>query len=92
MKDRDHPFFRPLWRRVGIVAFCCAWAAFEFYNKEQFWGTMAAAMAAYGAWVYLLNYKEAPKEPETLPDGDAGAPAAGAPGDEATDRPVDRKD
>ncbi|TIM59821.1 MAG: DUF3329 domain-containing protein, partial [Mesorhizobium sp.] len=26
MKDSEHPFFRPLWRRVAIVAVCLVWA------------------------------------------------------------------
>ena len=26
MKDVDHPFFRPLWRRIALVAVCLGWA------------------------------------------------------------------
>ena len=56
MKDSDHPFFRPLWRRVTLVVFCAAWAVFEFWNGQAFWGTLAGGMAAYGAWEFLWNY------------------------------------
>ncbi|RVD46526.1 DUF3329 domain-containing protein, partial [Mesorhizobium sp. M8A.F.Ca.ET.023.02.2.1] len=26
MKDYEHPFFRPLWRRVAVVAVCVIWS------------------------------------------------------------------
>ena len=57
MKDAEHVFFRPLWRRIGLVVFCAGWAAFEFWNGQAFWGTLAAGMAAYAAGVFLINYK-----------------------------------
>ena len=56
MKDSEHPFFRPLWRRIVLVVFCAAWAVFEFWNGQAFWGTLAVGMAAYGAWEFLWNY------------------------------------
>lgn len=56
-KDRDHPFFRPLWRRVAIVAFCAVWAAWEFHNREMFWAVLVGAMAVYGAWTFLIAYE-----------------------------------
>ena len=61
MKDAEHPFFRPLWRRIALVAFCAAWCALEFWNGQPFWGTLAGGMAAYGAWEFLLKYS--PKDP-----------------------------
>jgi hypothetical protein len=60
MKDSEHPFFRPRWRRIVLVVFCAAWAVFEFWNGQAFWGTLAVGMAAYGAWEFLWNY--APKD------------------------------
>ena len=56
MKDAEHPFFRPLWRRIALVVFCAGWAAFEFWNGQAFWGTLVAGMAAYAAWIFLINY------------------------------------
>jgi hypothetical protein len=57
MRDAEHPFFRPLWRRVAIVALCAAWTAFEYWNGETMWATLVGAITAYGAWVFLLTYK-----------------------------------
>ena len=54
----DHPFLRPLWRRVAIVAFCSGWSLFEWiYVGDAFWGTLTAAVAAYAAWIYLWTYR-----------------------------------
>ena len=57
MKDAEHPFFRPLWRRIALVAICAGWTAFEAWNGDGFWLALAGGMTAYGAWVFLLNYK-----------------------------------
>jgi hypothetical protein len=59
MRDADHPFFRPLWRRIAIVAVCAAWTTFEFATQQPFWGTIAAGMTAYAVWTYLWIYKPA---------------------------------
>lgn len=56
MKDRDHPFFRPLYRRVLVTLFCAAWAAWEFYNGERLWAYITMGLAAYSAWVFLFTY------------------------------------
>lgn len=57
IQDQNHPFFRPLWRRIAIVVFCAAWSVFEFVTGSGFWGTLAGGMAAYGAWQFLITYK-----------------------------------
>lgn len=57
MKDNEHPFFRPLWRRVLIVAICIAWSIFEFVTNAPFWGTLALGFAAYGVWQFFITYQ-----------------------------------
>ncbi|TIT56050.1 MAG: DUF3329 domain-containing protein, partial [Mesorhizobium sp.] len=37
MKDYEHPFFRPLWRRIAVVAVCLAWSVIEFASGTPFW-------------------------------------------------------
>jgi hypothetical protein len=58
VKDKDHPFFRPLWRRVAVVVLCAAWSGWEFSYGEEFWGMMALAMTVYAGWTYLWTYRE----------------------------------
>ena len=69
MKDSEHPFFRPLWRRIAVVAFCAAWTAWELWIADPMWATIAGGMTAYAAWAFLLTYKAPP---------DAAGPAQGA--------------
>jgi hypothetical protein len=57
MKDHDHPFLRPLWRRIALVVVCLGWAALEFFGGSPTWMMIALAFAAYGAWQYLYLYK-----------------------------------
>lgn len=63
MKDSEHPFFRPLWRRVAIVAVCVVWAILEFASGSPFWGTIGFGFAAYAVWQFLLNYKPVDEGP-----------------------------
>jgi hypothetical protein len=56
MKDRDHPFFRPLYRRILVTLFCAVWAAWEVYNGERMWAYITMGITAYAAWVYLITY------------------------------------
>lgn len=64
MKDHEHPFFRPLWRRVAVVAVCVAWAIFEFSTGATGWAMIAAAFAAYAIWQFFFLYK--PVDPESV--------------------------
>jgi hypothetical protein len=58
--DQNHPFYRPLWRRVAIVASTVAWLAFEsLYGGSGLWVGLAAATCAYCIWTFLITF---PKE------------------------------
>jgi len=63
VSNNNNPvWLKPLWRRVAIVAFCAAWAAFELYMGSPGWAAIAGGMALYGAWMYLYDWKD-PEEP-----------------------------
>lgn len=66
MKDYEHPFFRPLWRRVAVVVVCMAWSIFEFATGAPFWGTIAAGFAIYAVWQFFYLYK--PVDPAAPPE------------------------
>ncbi|MGB3387497.1 MAG: DUF3329 domain-containing protein [Pseudaminobacter sp.] len=55
-KDNEHPFFRPLWRRIAVVAVCIAWAGVEIAAGERIWALVASAAACYAVWQLLLRY------------------------------------
>ena len=60
--SNNHPFLQPLWRRVALVAFCFVWAAVELWHGEQMWALISAGLGAYGAWIFLINYKPDPAQ------------------------------
>ena len=59
MKDYEHPFFRPLWRRVAVVAVCVIWSIIEFATGTPFWGVIALGFAGYAVWQFFYLYKPA---------------------------------
>ena len=59
--DSNHPFFKPLWRRVLIVGSCLVWSGFEWWNGEQLWGAITLAIAAYGIFALFINYRAPPE-------------------------------
>ncbi len=54
--DVNHPFFLPYWRRIAVVAFCVAWALFEWITLSPFWGILASALAIYTYWALILTF------------------------------------
>ncbi|TGV63450.1 DUF3329 domain-containing protein, partial [Mesorhizobium sp. M00.F.Ca.ET.149.01.1.1] len=41
MKDYEHPFFRPLWRRIVVLAVCLLWSVTAFASGTPLWGVNA---------------------------------------------------
>jgi hypothetical protein len=55
--DRDHPFYKPLWRRVVLVGVLAGWVAFEiFVTKEPMWITVSLGLLAISVWLFLLTW------------------------------------
>ncbi|QPC86169.1 DUF3329 domain-containing protein [Mesorhizobium sp. NBSH29] len=65
MAHEDHKFLRPLYRRILLVVFCAGWTVFELTMGQGMWAAIAGGMTAYGAWLFLIDYKpERAKPPE----------------------------
>ena len=58
--DPSHPFFRPAWRRYGIVAICFLWATFELSQDNTIWAYLFAGIGGYLAFNLIFAY---PKDP-----------------------------
>lgn len=54
--ETDHPFFKPLWIRVLIVAFCVAWGVFEFIGNAPFWGVLFLGMGVIAFWGFFIDF------------------------------------
>jgi hypothetical protein len=61
--EPGHPFYKPLWRRIAIVAVCALWLIFEVViSKSSLWMVIAGALLIYTGWTLLFAWKdEAPK-------------------------------
>lgn len=52
-----HPFYKPFWRRVVIVATTALWVAFELiYSQSPFWSVLAVATFLFCVWNFLITY------------------------------------
>ena len=56
MFDLDHPFFKPLWLRVLVVAVALGWALVEFASGSPFWGILFGAIGAYAAYKFFVDF------------------------------------
>ena len=52
----QHPFFKPKWRRVALVALCLGWGAFELYHQAAFWMFMFWGIGGYCAYEFFFNF------------------------------------
>ena len=60
--DLQHPFFRPLWRRVVITAICLLWGLFEFAQGAPVWGVLFLGLGAICAWEFFVAFD--PRTPD----------------------------
>lgn len=64
MNTKDASFFRPLWRRIAVTAFCAVWAVIEIIGRDQMWIFITLGLTAYAAWSFFIAFpKEAPATP-----------------------------
>lgn len=57
----DHPFYRPLWRRVAIVAVTGVMAAVELlWTRDGCWTVLFGGVFIYSVWAFLINWKDRP--------------------------------
>lgn len=61
--DVQHPFFRPVWRRVLVVALCLGWAAVELAAGAVFWAILFGAIGLYCAHQFFLAF-DPPDDPK----------------------------
>ncbi|MBO6552778.1 MAG: DUF3329 domain-containing protein [Roseitalea sp.] len=60
--DFDHPFFRPLWRRIATVGVTASWGIFEFLMGNHFWGTLFVGIGALSFYGLFITFN--PRDPE----------------------------
>lgn len=58
--DVQHPFFRPLWRRVAVVAVCLGWAVFEIVTGSPFFAILFGSVGLYCAYQFFIVFNPFP--------------------------------
>jgi hypothetical protein len=56
MFDLQIPFFRPLWRRILLVALCLGWGVVELSFAAYFWATIFIGVGLYASYEFFLNF------------------------------------
>lgn len=54
--DVQHPFFKPLWRRVAVTVVCLGWAVVEFASGAPFWGILFGAAGLWCAHQFFFAF------------------------------------
>ncbi len=87
VSDLNHPFYRPLWRRVVLVAVTGLLAAYEnFVVKDSMWMVLTAGVFIYAAWVFLIKWTDPDEKPAKIADAAEAEPPDGVERDEGTDQ------
>ena len=80
-KEQSHPFYKPLWVRLVIVAVVAFWLVFEYVQSSaSLWTMVAAGFLAYSIYMFFITW---PKAEDTKnadakndgPEDDAPPPA-----------------
>lgn len=61
IRNQDHPFFRPLWRRIAVVLVTAIWCGVEAWHGDQTWAVLTGCICAYSIYTFLITY---PKQPD----------------------------
>ncbi len=64
--DPKHPFYRPLWVRLLVVAVCAIWFLMELFIGSPFFMVVMGALTIYSAWVLVIRF---PKDGENTAAG-----------------------
>ncbi|PKR88135.1 hypothetical protein CXZ10_16940 [Pleomorphomonas diazotrophica] len=87
VSDLNHPFYRPLWRRVLLVAVTGAWATYEnFVVKDPMWMVLTAGIFVYAAWVFLIKWVDPADKPAEITGPVADEPSVTSESNEGVDR------
>jgi hypothetical protein len=60
--NQEHPFFRPLWRRIAILVVTGVWSGVEMWHGEQLWVILSLGVFAYSIWTFFITYPRQPRD------------------------------
>ncbi len=68
--DPQHPFFKPLWRRILTVVAPAAWGLVELSNNASGWAILFFGASAYAAYELLFNFERSSRAKTSATDKD----------------------
>ncbi|ATN32642.1 hypothetical protein NBH20_09320 [Rhizobium sp. S153] len=68
--DPQHPFFKPLWRRILTVVAPAAWGLVELSNGASGWAILFFGASAYAAYELLFMFERSNREAASAADKD----------------------
>ena len=51
-----HPFFRPLWRRITLIAVLAGWTVVEATAGNAVWALLMAGIGIYSSYVFFIDF------------------------------------
>ena len=51
-----HPFFRPLWRRITLIAVLAGWTVLEATAGNPVWALLMAGIGIYSSYVFFIDF------------------------------------
>jgi len=60
--DVQLPLFRPLWRRIALVALCFGWAALEYRLGNQGWSLFFLLIGSYLTHQFFIAFDPPPED------------------------------
>ncbi len=55
MSEKQDDFWRPLWKRVGVVVLGFVWAVIEARRGSIFWPCLAGVLVAMASYEFFLT-------------------------------------
>ncbi|WP_425049409.1 hypothetical protein [Psychromarinibacter sp. S121] len=56
--DLQHPFFLPVWRRVGTEAACLGWGGLELAMGHPGWAAIFAVIGLFCLWEFFIVWDD----------------------------------
>ena len=57
--DLRIPFFRPVWRRIALVAALIVWTGVELAYGNVFWAVLVGCIGVYAAREFYIGFDDA---------------------------------
>ncbi|MSU90949.1 hypothetical protein GE300_15245 [Rhodobacteraceae bacterium 2CG4] len=54
--DLQHPWFRPVWRRLLVTAVAVVWTGVELAGGAFFWATLFGALSVYCIHQFFIAF------------------------------------